>query len=223
MTDATSVPDGPATAIGALPVAPDSVVEAQLKSVQRQADDEVINDDERKRFNWRSRYPKEALVRIRREAAYVLFVFVCSLAGIFLTWRGDLFAWFGCDSCSPTSLSRYAYLFFAGVLGGALFGLKYLYKVVARGWWNEDRELWRLFSPLLAGGMAFGVGALANAGLFGFTVGDTQSGASFVSLGFIAGYFADSASRKMQEIADTLFGHPHPAPKAKSPIDNGKG
>src|SRR3546814_5851912 len=87
-------------------------------------------------------------------------------------------------------------LFFSGVLGGTLFGLKYLYKVVARGWWNEDRELWRFFSPLLAGGLAFAVGALADAGLFGFKVGENQSAASFVSWGFIAGYFADSASRK---------------------------
>src|SRR3546814_13356778 len=112
-------------------------------------------------------------------------------------------------------------LFFSGVLGGTLFGLKYLYKVVARGWWNEDRELWRFFSPLLAGGLAFAVGALADAGLFGFKVGENQSAASFVSLGFIAGYFADSASRKMQEIADILFGHPlhSPAIKCSKPDD----
>src|SRR3546814_10978738 len=91
----------------------------------------------------------------------------------------------------------YSYLVFSGVRGGAFFGLKYLYKVVARGWWNEDRELWRFFSPLLAGGLAFAVGALADAGLFGFKVGENQSAASFVSLGFIAGYFADSASRRL--------------------------
>lgn len=189
----------------------DPVAQAQAASVEAAPEDEIINDDERKRFNWKSRYPQIARTQIRWEAAYVLIVFIISGVGIFLTWRGDVAGVLadGCAGCHTPTLNRYAFLTFAGVLGGSLFGLKYLYKVVARGWWNEDRQLWRLFSPLLAGGMAFAVGALAHAGLFGFSVGDNQSGASFVSLGFIAGYFADSASRKLQEIADTLFGHPH--------------
>ncbi|MFC3660507.1 hypothetical protein [Luteimonas notoginsengisoli] len=180
--------------------------EAEQRSVAARPDDEIINDDERERFFWESRYPPVAVARIRLDAAYVVCVFLLSLGGLLITWRGDLFDLVGCQSCSRVTLGRYSYLFFAGLLGGSLFGLKYLYKVVARGWWNLDRELWRFFSPWLAGGMALGVGALANAGLFGFTVNDSPSGASFVSLGFIAGYFADSASRKMQEIADTLFG-----------------
>lgn len=180
--------------------------DAEKNSVGAQADDELINDDERKRFFWESRYPSAALKTIRYEAAYVVATFLSSLVAILLTWRGDLFSVFGCVECSPSTLRRYAYFFCSGVMGGSLFGLKYLYKVVARGWWNADRVLWRLFSPWLAGGIAFGVGALASAGLFGFAMNASPSGASFVSLGFIAGYFADSASRKMQDIADTLFG-----------------
>src|SRR3546814_6444101 len=98
------------------------------------------------------------------EAVYVVAICILSLAGIWLTWRGEMFAWLsqGCSTCQPMVFNRYSYLFFSGVLGGTLFGLKYLYKVVARGWWNEDRELWRFFSPLLAGGLAFAVGALAD-------------------------------------------------------------
>jgi hypothetical protein len=181
----------------------------QKRAVKPKSDDEVINDDERRRFEWRSRYPSEAWKRITIESVYAIFVFLGSLAMIFLTWRGTLNEWVGCDQCSVETLRRHAYVFASGVLGGSLFGLKYLYKVVARGWWNVDRIVWRLFSPWLAGGVAFGVGALVEAGLFGFAIGPGSSGSSFVSLGFIAGYFADSASRKMQEIADTLFGtHP---------------
>lgn len=187
---------------------------AEKYSVSVQFDDELINDDERKRFFWQSRYPEEASKPIYWEAAYVVVVFLGSLLAILLTWRGDLFALFGCEQCNPYTLKRYAYLFFSGVMGGSLFGLKYLYKVVARGWWNVDRRLWRLFSPWLAGGISFGFGALAGAGLFGFAMSATPGGASFVSLGFIAGYFADSASRKMQDIADTLFGvRTHQPPK----------
>lgn len=183
---------------------------ARRHSVPPGSEDEKINDDERERFNWESRYPKEAITRIRWEAAYVLIVLAFSMAGLLWTWRGDAFAFFasGCSTCHPVTFDRYAYLFFSGMLGGALFGLKYLYKVVARGWWNLDRGLWRLSSPWLAAGLAFATGALAQAGLFGFDVNHNRGGASFVSLGFIAGYFADSASRKMQEIADILFGRP---------------
>src|SRR3546814_18964414 len=112
----------------------------------------------------------------------------------------------GCSTCQPMVFNRYPYLFFSGVLVGTLFGLKFLYKVVASGWWNEDRELWRFFSPLLAGGLAFAVGALADAGLFGFKVGVDQSAAFFVSLGFIAGYFSESASPKTKEIGRESLG-----------------
>src|SRR3546814_18086968 len=57
--------------------------------------------------------------------------------------------------------------------------------------------------------------------MFGFKVDENQSAASFASLGFITIYFADSASRKMQEIADILFGHPlhSPAIKGSKPDD----
>jgi hypothetical protein len=197
--------------------------EAEKISVSTQADDELINDDERKRFAWQSRYPSKPRTAIRYEAAYVVAMFVGSLIAIALTWRGDLFAVIGCDQCSPSTLKRYAYFFFSGVMGGSLFGLKYLYKVVARGWWNEDRRLWRLFSPWLAGGIAFGFGALASAGLFGFAMSTAPSGASFVSLGFIAGYFADSASRKMQEIANTLFGVSNSQPQKRVAADGAPG
>lgn len=183
---------------------------ARKASVPPGREDEKINDDERERFNWESRYEADAIVRIRLEAAYVLLILLVSMLGLLFTWRGDVYDTMahGCSSCRPVTFNRYAYLFFSGMLGGSLFGLKYLYKVVARGWWNIDRGLWRISSPWLSAGLAFATGALAHAGLFGFDVNHSKGGASFVSLGFIAGYFADSASRKLQEIADILFGQP---------------
>lgn len=192
---------------------------AQANSTPPSSEDDKINDDERPRFNWETRYPRHIIIRIRCEAAYVTLVFALALVGILLTWRGDLAIWLDCKGYAlrTATLNRYAYMVFAGVLGGSLFGLKYLYKVAARGYWNEDRELWRVLSPLLAGGFAFAVGALANAGLFGFDVNHSHGGASFVSLGFIAGYFGDSASRKMQEIADILFGQAHAVRRDKTP------
>jgi len=181
-------------------------------------EDEVLNDDERERFNWETRYPNpKAQARIRKESYYVVFVVGIALAGIFLTWQGGFIAWIegGCVGCAGNTLRKYMYLFFSGLLGGSMFGLKYLYKVVARGYWNEDRALWRYTSPLLSAGLALATGALTDAGIFGLATSATDSSSSFVALGFIVGYFADRASGKMQEVAETLFG-PHPSQKKRT-------
>ena len=106
-----------------------------------------------------------------------------------------------------SSASAWIILFFAGLLGGSLFGIKYLYKVVGRGRWHLDRLTWRIFSPWISGGLALAIGALMDAGIFGVASTDAKA-SSYFSVGFIAGYFADSALAKMQEIANTIFGKP---------------
>ena len=192
------------------------VQRAKDQSVEPGPEDEVLNDDERKFLAWETRYPSsQARGKIRREAWYTVALVFASIGGLFITWHGLLaeYASSGCVMCEPLTLRRYLYLAFSGLLGGALFALKYLYKVVARGYWNEDRALWRYTSPVLSSGLALAIGALTDSGLFGFATNQTTSGSSFVALGFIAGYFADSASRKMQEVAETLFGHPVKKPR----------
>lgn len=173
------------------------------------AAEEHLNTDERDRFEWESRYPQKAKIAIRLDAVFVAAVLAITLASVLLTWRGTAFQWLAgdCTSCSRSTLERYAYFYLGGQLGGTLFGIKYLYNVVARGWWNIDRRLWRLFSPFLSGGLALAVGALIDSGVLGLTTKAT-SGAAYLSLGFITGYFADSALRKMKEVADTVFGSP---------------
>jgi len=189
---------------------------AKDQSVEPGPEDEILNDDERKFLAWETRYPDPRAKRqIVREAYYTVAVIFVSIAGLFVTWHGLLAAYasYDCVMCDPLTLRRYLYLASSGLLGGALFALKYLYKVVARGYWNEDRALWRYTSPVLSSGLALAVGALTDAGLFGFATNQSTSGSSFVALGFIVGYFADSASRKMQEVAETLFGHPLKKPR----------
>lgn len=171
---------------------------------------EHINDDERCRGDYKSRYPSKIRHRAYGEAAFVVVMLVLALLAIFLTWRGVVADWLACEKCSHATLDRYAYVLFGGLLGGSLFGLKYIYKVLAHGFWNEDRIVWRVSSPLLSAGFAFALGVLAQAGLFGFDMNDAHGPASFISLGFITGYFADGASRKMQEIADIVFGRANP-------------
>lgn len=168
---------------------------------------EHVNDDHRAEGHWESRWNNAARVGIRIDAAYVGVVFFLTLVMLLLTWRGttyELLA-YGCTSCSPTKFNQYAFFFIGGVLGGTMFGLKYLYKVVARGYWNIDRRLWRIFSPFLSGGSALAIGGLLDSGMLGLSI-KSSSTSFYFSLGFISGYFADSALAKMQEIADTVFG-----------------
>jgi len=173
------------------------------------SEDEHQNTDDRSVGNWVSRYPKEAKWSIRLDATYVAAVLVLTFSLTFLTWRGDTFQFLAgeCITCSEADFRKFSYWILGGLLGGTLYGLKWLYNVVARGYWNIDRRLWRLFSPWLSAGLALAVGALADSGVFGLTTKAT-AGSAFFSLGFVAGYFADSALRKMKEIADTVFGSP---------------
>jgi len=166
-----------------------------------------LNTDQRQVSNWQSRYEPKAIHEIRVDAILVSCILFITFAGIVCTWNGVNFRLmsYGCDSCSPIIFSKYAYFFFGGLLGGSLYGIKYLYKVVAHGFWNIDRRLWRIFSPFLAGGLAIAVGALLDSGILGLA-SKSASSSSYLSIGFLTGYFADSALAKMQDIAKTVFG-----------------
>lgn len=170
-----------------------------------------LNDDGRGCGEWESRWPDAARKKILKEAIFVGIVFLSELVGLVFTWRGDVLELLslGCANCTPGKLNFFLYLFLGGMLGGTLFGIKYLYKVVARGFWNEDRLLWRIYSPFISGGLALAIGALIDSGILGLSAAK-ESATSYFSIGFIAGYFADSALAKMQEIAKTVFGHPNP-------------
>ena len=177
--------------------------------------DEHLNTDGRAKGEWKSIYDPEAISHIRVDAIFVGVVLLITLTALILTWKGFLYdtVAFGCSTCSRATLDKYTYFFLGGLLGGTLFGIKYLYRSVARGFWNMDRRLWRIFSPLSAGGLALAVGTLIDSGIFGVTI-KTPGMSSYFSIGFLTGYFADSALAKMQEIAYTIFGSPD---KSKHP------
>jgi hypothetical protein len=168
-----------------------------------------VNTDGRAQLDWKSKYDADAVSQIRLDAMYIALLLIVALSAIFLTWRGVAYTLMasGCGSCSQATFNKYSYFLLGGFLGGVLFAVKYLYKVVARQYWNMDRRLWRLFSPFLSGGLALVVGALIDSGVLGLTV-KVASGAAYLSYGFITGYFADRAIDKMQEVAETVFGAP---------------
>ena len=177
-----------------------------------------LNTDDRGLYVWESGYPEPARKEIRFDAWIVGTVMAATLVLLLLTWRGDLYGWLaaGCETCQRSQFDRYAYFYLGGQLGGILFGVKYLYKVVARGRWSVDRRLWRFFSPFLSGGLALAIAALTESGVLGLTT-RSSGGSAFFSIGFIAGYFADNALAKMQEIAETVFGSPEHRKPPKPP------
>jgi hypothetical protein len=90
------------------------------------------------------------------------------------------------------------------LLGGIVFGLKFFYHAVAKGLWHQDRRIWRLMSPYLSMSIGLVVGAMIDASFI--STAKPISGAAFVSIGFLAGYFADRAVAKMGEVASVVFG-----------------
>ncbi|MBK9617192.1 MAG: hypothetical protein IPO35_17445 [Uliginosibacterium sp.] len=92
----------------------------------------------------------------------------------------------------------YTLYFSAGMLGGSVFCLKYFYRVVARGYWHQDRSLWRFMSPLISAQLAFAIGALINSQLIKYSA--AQHTSTIVGTGFLVGYFGDLAVAKMHEV-----------------------
>lgn len=64
-----------------------------------------------------------------------------------------------------------------------------------------------MFTPHISGGLAFAVTALIASGVFRiFDLKAMDSHPGVVGLGFLVGYFSDSAIAKLYEVAETLFG-----------------
>ena len=130
----------------------------------------------------------------------------------------DVFThFFSLTGNSAVTLKKYCYYSFSGLFGGTVFGMKYLYRVVARGYWHQDRRLWRLQSPFIAFGVSFAFATLIE-GRF-MPVWSHTGGAAIVGLGFLIGYFADDATGKLHEIASILFGKSS-APIKSPPTDS---
>lgn len=171
--------------------------------------------DGRSTYEWKSRYPKEARRAYYIEGGYVLTMLFVSMISIYFTWRGIIADWLAInDAAEIETLKKYSLYLAGGAIGGTVFGMKFLYRAVAKGWWNEDRRLWRVLSPWLSVGVAFAVGALIEAGFL--SVKGPSKLSTILGVGFLVGYFTDSALAKMQEIADVLFGKPDTSAKTNA-------
>jgi hypothetical protein len=170
--------------------------------------------DGKDRYQWESLYPQGAQKIIHREATYLVCVFIVALLFILASWKGTPGDILNVTGQSALTLRKYCYYVGAGSLGGAVFGIKYLYRVVARGYWHMDRQMWRYLSPLVSLGVAFAIGALIEASMFSGHA--PRSSAAVVGTGFLIGYFADQAIAKMFEVATVLFGSTGKSSEGKS-------
>lgn len=181
-----------------------------------------IAEDTDGRELWKplSRWPPESRVQQRYEGIY-LFLLIFLSVGLLLFFTIEP------EAMRITSFTLLAILaelriplllLGSGLLGGTIYGAKWLYHAVAKGLWHEDRRLWRFLSPWISMGTAFGVGAVIFAGFIPFRSGPdstTNSGSAAIAIGFLAGYFADKALAKMKDVTEVLFGETQTHPGSR--------
>jgi hypothetical protein len=164
--------------------------------------------DDRAKYDWKSKYDDPVAKQgILREALYLGALLVLFPAVMVIFWLGYPKTLLHLSDEQYRPLMKYVFAWAAGSLGGVLFDIKWLYHVVARGLWHLDRRLWRIFTPHISGGLSFFFLALvASGGLRIFDGRATNSLSLVIGLGFLVGYFSDSAFAKLTEVAETLFG-----------------
>jgi len=176
--------------------------------------------DGRKRYDWKSRYDDPAARReIHLEAWYLgALLFVLPLMMVLLWLEYPKYVIHLSDQ-KYRPILKYGFAWASGSLGGVLFDLKWLYHTVARGRWNMDRRLWRIFTPHISGALSsFVLALVASGGLRIFDSKATDSLAVAIGLGFLVGYFSDSAIAKLTEVAETLFGTVRAKEKHEEPV-----
>ena len=163
--------------------------------------------DNRESFDWESKYPPAARVQIRWEAVYVAGMLLLVPSLLFIVWMAWPNLLLKLTDERYATLALYGYAWLGGSLGGTLFDLKWLYHSVGKGMWHIDRRLWRILIPHISGGHAFAVIVLISSGIFRiFDAATLSRPPVVVGIGFLVGYFSDSAIGKLNEIANTLFG-----------------
>jgi len=164
--------------------------------------------DGRAKYDWRTRYTDDVAQKSIRAEQRFLFALLYGIPVLmFLIWSKCVWGDLGLGPARYSLLSRYAYAWLGGMLGGTLFDLKWLYHSVAKGLWHQDRSLWRFFTPHISGALAFAFVLLISSNLLRiFDPTTFTSSVSVIAVSFLVGYFSDSAIAKLTEIAETLFG-----------------
>ena len=171
---------------------------------ENREDIDIDNTDGRVKNDVKSRYEDKIKQEIWYEALFMIALVAACFILLILSWTGSIFDYIKIPEALQNDAKRYIYFALSGMLGGLTFGMKYFYRVVARGWWNQDRRIWRLMSPIISAIVALMVGNLIEANFINNA--KILNGSTVIAIGFLTGYFADEAVGKMYEIANVIFG-----------------
>lgn len=165
--------------------------------------------DGKQKYQFESAYPLGCRIQIFCEALYLTVLMV--IGAYLIMWYVSrnfplLIVEVRADQLSKAAHDLLAFPI-AGLMGGTMFGLKWQYRVSARGWWHQDRRVWRICSPWLSAALAMMIGITIDGGLLGLSIshGAPNPSSTLLSIGFVTGYFADSALAKLQDIASVVF------------------
>lgn len=126
---------------------------------------------------------------------------------MFLLWTKKPDFLISLDDIDFRTFIKYSFAWLGGLLGGTLYCIKWLYHSVAKSIWHLDRRLWRFLTPHLSGAIGFIFMAILDSNIIRiFDSNSMNSPWVHFSIGFIIGYFSDSATAKLAELARTLFG-----------------
>lgn len=151
--------------------------------------------DGRKLYEWESRWPQKARQRQMGESVYLILFLIGPCIVLVFHLLNTL-------RLPPEILAT-----LAGISGGSAFSIKWFYHSIAKGLWHVDRFYWRIFTPLVSGVIAFFSAILVRSEILNIFKAETfEKPANMIILGFVAGYFSDSAIAKFAEVAASLFG-----------------
>lgn len=165
-----------------------------------------LDNDRRQRGEYKSRYPWHVWLQVIIELLVLLIALSFALYVVALSvwpnhppiWVLDQFV----QQARP-----WPAVFSAGVAGGCLFALKFLYHAVAKEEWNRDRVLWRFIVPLNSGTLALFSGFGITAGVIPF-IDQKLFENIYIALffGFFIGHFSDNFLAALQRLALDWFG-----------------
>ena len=137
-------------------------------------------------------------------ALFVLFSAAITIVTNQPSWAMVLFLG---DAHSNRTILLWLLVALSGVCGGATFSLKWLYHSVAKGFWSQDRIIWRFATPIISAIIAIFTGAMMTSGIIPF-MSDTslENPVNCLGFGFFIGWFSDNLLAKLRNYADKLFG-----------------
>lgn len=178
--------------------------------------DKKILYDNRELYDYKSRYSDSRPSKWQKiEAVYLGVSLLISFTLVLLNYLDVLYCMLRLinNSIDYVLCKKVCYCAIFGFLGGVTFDIKYFYRSIARGFWNEDRVYWRIFSPWLSIALALVMSAVLNK-----TVIESNAAMS-ICIGFFSGYFSDDAIAKMHDVAQVIFSRTRSNTKDDS--DNG--